>query len=193
MEAEREGIVGVDHTPPFPSMKTNGLDTPSSMLRRRNSISSSVVPTKLDLPAQSSSFPVVNGDKSSSLPTDFELVSLRSQTYTSLKDLLPSSPAAVVQSPTGPGSQSCYEISIRNRLVKQAAWAYLQPMSSSPSSSGTYFFHRMWVRVSSDYFRNPVNACLGFIKQHIIPVITRVFNRLLGAIWVGRRHEKRHQ
>ncbi|XP_010246557.1 PREDICTED: uncharacterized protein LOC104589812 [Nelumbo nucifera] len=159
----------------------------SSTLRRRNSIASSL-PIKLDLPpVLSSSFP--NGDKSSSLPNDFELVSLQSQTYTSLRDLMPSSPGAVVQSPTGPGSQSGYEISIKNRLVKQAAWAYLQPMSSPVDSSGRHFFRRMWTKFSGEYLRNSVSACIGFINRKIIPRITRVFDRLLGNIWVGWRHE----
>ncbi|OVA07113.1 hypothetical protein BVC80_1289g28 [Macleaya cordata] len=166
-------------------------EVPSS-LHRRNSIPSAMVPTKLDIPIklQSSSFPITNGDRVSSLSAvDFELISLKSsQEYTSLKDLIPSSsPTTAVQSPTASGIQSCYEISIRNRLVKQAAWAYLQPMSSSPNSSGNSF-RRMWVRFSSECIRNPVNACLRFINRRIIPTISQALNRILGAIWVWKRN-----
>ncbi|RZC78561.1 hypothetical protein C5167_002999 [Papaver somniferum] len=108
----------------------------SSSLRRRNSFPSSMV---LDIPIQlqSSSYP--NGDNVSS-SLDFELFSFKPSSssqddkYTSLKDLMPYSLSAAIQSPTGSMILPCYEISIRNRLVKQAAWAYLQPMSSSPVS-----------------------------------------------------------
>ncbi|KAI3753031.1 hypothetical protein L2E82_25075 [Cichorium intybus] len=54
----------------------------------------------------------------------------------SLWDILPS-PAANVQSPKAP-IYSGYEISIRNPLVKHVAWAYLQPMSTSPSADGSH-------------------------------------------------------
>ncbi|KAF8395447.1 hypothetical protein HHK36_019393 [Tetracentron sinense] len=167
------------------------MEAPSS-LRRRNSIPSSVLPTKLHLPAKpkSSSFPYTNGDKPSLSTVDFELLSLRSLSYTSLKDLIPSSPGPGIQSPTGPASQSGYEISIRNRLVKQAAWAYLQPMSASSSSSGGHFFRRMWVKFSGEYIMNPINACLEFINLHVIPAIIRAFDMLLGAIWIGRNKKR---
>ncbi|XP_076888419.1 uncharacterized protein LOC143538845 [Bidens hawaiensis] len=80
---------------------------------------------------------------------DFELVSLRPASYTSLRDVLPPT-AAAVQSPKLPSYtvHSGYEISIRNRLVKQAAWAYLQPVSVSLDSGGTTVFHRLWTRLS---------------------------------------------
>eukprot|EP00262_Sarcandra_glabra_P020724 TRINITY_DN8404_c0_g1_i1.p1 TRINITY_DN8404_c0_g1~~TRINITY_DN8404_c0_g1_i1.p1 ORF type:complete len:170 (+),score=0.66 TRINITY_DN8404_c0_g1_i1:134-643(+) len=163
-------------------------DSPAN-LRRRNS-NPSPVPTKLDLPAkpQSSSFPTANGDNRSFLTVDFELVNLKPMSYTSLKDLMPSSPAAI-QSPTAAGAGNWNEISIRNRLVKQAAWAYLQPMAVSPESSNQHFFHRIRNRFSSE-FRNPVNACLGFINFRVIPTIARAFNRLLGAFWIGRSRKR---
>ncbi|KAF3442721.1 hypothetical protein FNV43_RR16638 [Rhamnella rubrinervis] len=115
----------------------------SSNLRRRNSIATSV-PASLTLPLthpiteslHSSSFPNQNGAMAPPPPPlDFELVSLKSSlAYTSLKDLIPTSPGGFVNSPTAASAaNSGYEISIRNRLVKQAAWAYLQPMSSSPA------------------------------------------------------------
>lgn len=127
--------------------------TPSP-LRRRNSIATSVViPTRFTVatpkPIHSSS--LRNGAVSlfpPPPPLDFELISLKSsQAYTSLKDLLP---FAAVNSPTS-ASASASEISIRNRLVKQAAWAYLQPtISPLPDSSGSRFLlRRLWLRFSS--------------------------------------------
>ncbi|KAH7512228.1 uncharacterized protein LOC107432265 isoform X2 [Ziziphus jujuba] len=162
---------------------------PLSNPRRRNSISTPlVVPANLTLsttppitkPLYSTSFPNQNGTVSPTPPPplDFELVSLKtSLAYTSLRDLIPSSPGGLIHSPTAASAvNSGYEISIRNRLVKQAAWAYLQPMSSSPVSVGTHFFHRFSLRLSA---QNPVSACLGFIRSHVIPTLTRAFDGIL--------------
>ncbi|XP_008784096.1 uncharacterized protein LOC103703129 [Phoenix dactylifera] len=56
--------------------------------------------------------------------------------YTSLRDILASSPSAScgLLSPS-PSSAGPGEIQIRNRLVKQAAYAYLQPTPSSWEST----------------------------------------------------------
>ncbi|KAH7574828.1 hypothetical protein ACOSP7_005893 [Xanthoceras sorbifolium] len=70
--------------------------------------------------------------------SDIELISLQVATYTSLKDLLPTSSSSPQQSVTSPSAHnsSWHEIPIRNPLVKQAALAYLQPMSSPLPDSG---------------------------------------------------------
>ena len=163
---------------------------PSSTLRRRNSIATSVVvPARLSFtaaaaatttkPLQSfNTFPnQQNGTVSRPPPLDYEeILSLKCstpQTYTSLKDILPVSASnAAVSSPT-PASASAvssgYEISIRNRLVKQAAWAYLQPMSSSPGSSGPHFLHRLWL------------SFLSFFKRHVVPAFTHLLHQVLRA------------
>ncbi|CAH2064306.1 unnamed protein product [Thlaspi arvense] len=90
-----------------------------------------------------------NGGVSQTL--DLELVSVNKSSddplpcYTSLKDILPSttttidSPSVSVVGPT---------ISIRNRLVKQAACAYLQPSTPTPSSNPSFL-----CRVSSSFIR----------------------------------------
>ncbi|KAG0484961.1 hypothetical protein HPP92_008810 [Vanilla planifolia] len=56
--------------------------------------------------------------------------------YTSIRDLLDSSPKSCVASPTAGGC----EIKIRNPLLKQAATAYLQlmPLSSESNSSDRF-------------------------------------------------------
>ncbi|KAJ8899112.1 hypothetical protein K2173_010454 [Erythroxylum novogranatense] len=163
--------------------ESNAPSTPP--IRRSNSIATSVmIPVKLTLPSKplrtsSLDLPYTNG-VASSPPTGLglELVSAKSSlTYTSLKDVLVFSS---VNSPTAVSGSAC-EISIRNRLVKQAAWAYLQPMSSSPSSSGTHFLHRVWLQFSA---RNPFSACFGFISRHFLPTIAGAINRVLSVFWV---------
>ncbi|KAK6231913.1 hypothetical protein QQP08_017713 [Theobroma cacao] len=160
---------------------------PLSTLGRRNSISSPVqLPTRLTLltpkPLQTANS-LPNGSASSS-PFDLELISLKTSlaSYTSLKDILPSS-AVAINSPTAAGSatNSGYEISIRNRLVKQAAWAYLQPMSASPDSSGPHFFRRIWLRFSS---QNPISSCLRFFQLKLLPGLTRVVDLILRYIGI---------
>ncbi|KAF9597759.1 hypothetical protein IFM89_021513 [Coptis chinensis] len=146
-------------------------------------MTSPLLPKDLHIPnlkQQSSSFP--NSDTSSFPTVDLELLSLKPTAYTSLKEILPS--LSAVQSPTGASTQSIYEIPIRNHLVKQAAWAYLQPMSASPGSANRHSFRRMWGRFSTWYLRNPINACYEFICQRVIPTITRAFDLILGAIRV---------
>ncbi|CAN4113983.1 unnamed protein product [Withania somnifera] len=146
--------------------------------RRRNSF---VLPPKLRLVHQSSSSTsttaTATSSTSSSLTTtttnsvngDFELFSIKPASYTSLRDLLP--PAAV----NSPGS----EISIRNRLVKQAAWAYLQPMSTSPDSSGRSLFRRLFFRSPVN---NPVAGVIEFVDRYVFAPLTRAVDWLLRAI-----------
>ncbi|MED6192180.1 hypothetical protein PIB30_007711 [Stylosanthes scabra] len=138
----------------------------SAALRRHNSMVAPP-PTKLSVPHRTSSLDSPYTDQT------FELVSFNnvnvnvnltsSSFYTSLRDLLPSS---AVNSPTASSSSA---ISIRNRLVKHAAWAYLQPMSSSPSSSSS---------TSSPYFLRRLSACLGSVFRRI----AKIFDRILLAI-----------
>ncbi|CAN1133976.1 hypothetical protein LINPERPRIM_LOCUS16367 [Linum perenne] len=157
-------------------------------LRRRNSIATAVsLPSRLSL--HTSSLPPSNGSFPSPSHLDFELYSFEqdSSSYTSLKDLLPSSavdsPAAAAAG--GGGGSFCYgsayEICIRNHLVKQAAWAYLQPMSASPGSDGPHnFLRRLWLKL-----RNPISACFRFVELHLIPRISRTFSRIFSSIWIA--------
>ncbi|KAG7017485.1 hypothetical protein SDJN02_19350, partial [Cucurbita argyrosperma subsp. argyrosperma] len=156
---------------------------PLPNLRRRNSITVPVVvPSKLSLLAATNSSRGVAS--SPQLPLAFELVPIKSSSssssspslaYTSLRDILPS--ATAIYSPTAASAaNSGYEISIRNRLVKQAAWAYLQPMASSPSSSGPHLLHRIWLRFS---------AWLSFVNLPIISSVTNAFNRIFRIVGVS--------
>ncbi|KMT06666.1 hypothetical protein BVRB_7g158300 [Beta vulgaris subsp. vulgaris] len=114
---------------------------------------------------------------------DFELKSQSSDIYTSLKDILPWSPSSIL-SPTpavaiagisASSAGSGYEISIRNRLVKQAAWAYLQPtLSSSPSSSSRGFCF------SGDFFR-PI---IANFRRVLSETAARVYDWLVDALWL---------
>lgn len=60
--------------------------------------------------------------------SDIEMVTIESLTYTSLKDLLPASPPAIM-SPTNGRKDSWREIPMKDPLLQHAAWAYLQPMA----------------------------------------------------------------
>ncbi|KAL2250827.1 uncharacterized protein LOC105174003 [Sesamum indicum] len=126
------------------------------LLRRWKSISTSVVALPTNLSAYSSS-----------TSDDLQLLSIKPvpHSYSSLKDILPSSVA--VNSPQPKAAQPGPDICIRNRLVKQAAWAYLQPMSTSLGSTGDNFFHHLWTRVASaiDFVvRNVVRALDGTLR-----------------------------
>ncbi|KAF5737419.1 putative COPII coat assembly protein SEC16 [Tripterygium wilfordii] len=150
--------------------------TPSNLRRRSLSVTSGVIPNTLTL--HTTSLP--NGT-STAAPLDYELVSLNSSSsYTSLKDLLPSNSAAINSPNATAAASSLYEISIRNRLVKHAAWAYLQPMSSSPDASAPHFLRRLWLRFSSP--RNLVSDFFNFINCQVIPGIARAFDCIFRLI-----------
>ncbi|KAE8690296.1 hypothetical protein F3Y22_tig00110896pilonHSYRG00010 [Hibiscus syriacus] len=159
--------------------------SPPSTLRRRNSITTPVqIPAKLTIVTPKLLQTATSLPKGSAAPSplSLELISLKASfaSYTSLKDILPS-PAVDINSPSAAGSatNSGYEISIRNRLVKQAAWAYLQPMSASPDSSGPHFFCRLWLQFSS---HNPISSCLRFFNLKLLPGLTGLVNRIFGSI-----------
>lgn len=157
----------------------------NTTLKRRNSLPSAViVPPRKPKPLNGNRH---SNNRSPPLPpsfsaADFELFPLKSpplpssDNYTSLRDILPCSPSSIL-SPTpaiaiaGISSSSCgsgYEISIRNRLVKQAAWAYLQPtVSTSPSSSSRRLCF------SGEFFRRTVSE-----------TVTRVYDWLVDALWL---------
>lgn len=66
--------------------------------------------------------------------------------YTSLCDLLQDDESSArLQSPT-----SCYDIPIRNMLVKQAAYAYLQPQKSPKPQKEQSWFGRIFLQVDED-------------------------------------------
>ncbi|KAJ0480659.1 hypothetical protein HanIR_Chr13g0634181 [Helianthus annuus] len=98
---------------------------------------------------------------------DFQLNGIKHTCYTSLRDILPSPPTAI-HSPKPPYSapNSGYDISIRNRLVKQAAWAYLQPMSTSHESDESA---RVWWTQFSGSLIRLVTAAFDCLLLSIHP------------------------
>ncbi|KAF1868116.1 hypothetical protein Lal_00018632 [Lupinus albus] len=54
--------------------------------------------------------------------------------------------------------------SIRNHLVKQAPWAYLQPMSASPTSSP----------VTPHFLHHCFSAFLIFVNHHLSSALSQV-------------------
>lgn len=87
--------------------------------------------------------------------------------YTSIRDLIDSSPRSCVASPTSVGS----EIQIRNPLVKQAVYAYLQltpsctesTSSSSSSSRWSLPLRRLLAAISAAF--RPLRRCFGIIGR----------------------------
>ncbi|OWM80447.1 hypothetical protein CDL15_Pgr019727 [Punica granatum] len=94
--------------------------------------------------------------------SDIEMISLQSATYTSLRDLIPSSPPAIM-SPTN--NSSWYEIPIRNPLVKQAALAYLQPMSTPPEVGDKGLLARLRERC----------GCLRWLRDVVLAALRDAF------------------
>ena len=89
--------------------------------------------------SHSPTFLLHNGFSSSQI-SDIEMINIQSVSYTSLKDLLPISPPGIT-SPTQ--NSSWHEIPIKNPLVKHAALAYLQPMSSPTEVGEKGLFGRL--------------------------------------------------
>lgn len=88
--------------------------------------------------------------------------------YTSMRDLIATTPlAAAFPSPgggSGDGWRPC-DIPIRNRLVKQAARAYLLPMAAaarSPRRRGT--LRRIWTAISCGL---TLGSCFDFVRRLI--------------------------
>lgn len=86
--------------------------------------------------------------------------------YTSIRDLIVSSPRSCVASPTSVGS----EIQIRNPLVKQAVYAYLQLTpsctDSAPSSSSSSWIlplRRLLAAISASF--RPLRRCFGIVAR----------------------------
>ncbi|KAH6762145.1 hypothetical protein C2S52_019578 [Perilla frutescens var. hirtella] len=127
-------------------MKSTPAKSPN--LRRWSSISPSVTTGRSSPSATLSS----SSDDLELLPMKAASHYHSRHSYSSLKDLLPA--VAAVNSPKLKSTPPRSDICIRNRLVKQAARAYLSPMSDYPSSGGGNFFHRLWTGVAAfiDFF-----------------------------------------
>ncbi|KAF3661790.1 putative HVA22-like protein i-like [Capsicum annuum] len=161
------------------------ITTPTNNILGSTSLTNSaILPRKRSLPDQlsastitttttttSSSSTSASSSLTNSIADDYELFSIKPVSYTSLRDILP--PSSI----NSPGS----EISIRNRLVKQAAWAYLQPMATSPDSSSRSLFGCMFFRFPVN---NPVAGVIELFDRCILAPLTRAVDWLLRAIWI---------
>lgn len=130
--------------------------------------------SEIDFPLKTpaSGFVVTNGINSKlGFSDDIEMIALQTLTYTSLKDLMPVASTTEVFSSTYSRNQSWEEIPIKNPLVKHAAWAYLQPMSSTPENEDRSVLDRLKCGV----------GCCEFIHQVVVPMIKEAFGRISGA------------
>ncbi|XVF45582.1 hypothetical protein PTKIN_Ptkin02bG0217600 [Pterospermum kingtungense] len=124
------------------------MDTDTPIIENPNPNTNKEANLSLDHPSINSHSPTFllhnNGFINSSEVSDIEMITIQSVSYTSLKDLLPSStPAAAITSPTHNSSWYEIEIPIKNPLVKHAALAYLQPMSTPPEVGEKGLFGRL--------------------------------------------------
>ncbi|KAL9278615.1 hypothetical protein AtEden1_Chr5g0088751 [Arabidopsis thaliana] len=128
--------------------------SPATQLRRTKSISNMTTLTPPEVP-----FDIASTPPSS---FDYELISVKPSSfvaYTSLRDIISSPINSSLNLPSINGSCSpvistaAGDISIRNRLVKQAALSYLQPtvLTSSDDSAGSQFFRRVWLHLSAGF------------------------------------------
>ncbi|KAF8045770.1 hypothetical protein N665_4448s0002 [Sinapis alba] len=135
-------------------MDTPPSTSPATPLRRRISVAT---PT----PVITSNIPFAI-ESSSTTPSsfDFDLISIKPPAfvaYTSLRDIISSPSNSSVKLPSINGCSSPVlstvgDISIRDPLVKQAAWSYLQAtaQTSSEDSPGCrQFLRRVWLHFSA--------------------------------------------
>lgn len=169
------------------SLRPHPDPSPTSSLRRRLSLAGAGGP-----PAKLLSLPSA-ANTAADLAVDVELVSLGNAplAYTSLKDIIPALPSLTPMSPAaaaGPATaatgHSRGDIPIRNRLVKQAAWAYLQPMAASSQSTAGSVFHRLCSRIAGD-LRDHFAAGIHFFRLRVVPAISQAFGCLFGVLWLG--------
>ncbi|KAJ0266280.1 Uncharacterized protein HA466_0003110 [Hirschfeldia incana] len=132
-------------------METPQSTSPATPLRRRISVAT---PT----PLINSDIPFAIESSTTPSPFDFDLISIKPPSfvaYTSLRDIISSpSNSSSVKLPSINGSSSpntVGDISIRDPLVKQAAWSYLQAtaQTSSEDSAGCQFLRRVWLHFSA--------------------------------------------
>lgn len=113
---------------------------------------------------------------SSQISSDVEMITVRSVSYTSLKDLLPCTSSTIgTSSPTHNSSWHDDVSNIKNPLVKHAALAYLQPMSTPPEVGEKGMFGRL------------VESCCG--ECGCVSWISDVVWRNVKETFLGRREE----
>ncbi|KAB2636267.1 hypothetical protein D8674_026801 [Pyrus ussuriensis x Pyrus communis] len=100
--------------------------------------------------------------------SDIEMVTIQTVSYTSLKDLLPASPPLSVMSPIHNSSWHD-EIPIKNPLVKHAALAYLQPMSTPPEVGDKGLLRMLGEKCHCEL------GCLAWVGDVVLKTVRDVF------------------
>ncbi|GFP89072.1 hypothetical protein PHJA_001050900 [Phtheirospermum japonicum] len=90
------------------------------------------------------------------------MFAFRSISYTTLKDLMPSSPSSTASPTSG---SSWKEIPIKDPLVQHAAWAYLQPMAEARDED-----ERWWRRL-----RNNCSGLWGCFNDVVLVMFKGLF------------------
>ncbi|GAB4853121.1 hypothetical protein Ancab_017305 [Ancistrocladus abbreviatus] len=131
--------------------------------------------------------------------SDVELVVLRPVTYTSLKDITPSSPPSqqgVLTPPASGGTRknSWDDVAIKNPLVKQAAIAYLQPMSTPPVMGDRNWLQRLKDKFCFGRDDEEVNqlGCLGFANHVVFVPIRGILCRAIGISSSSTDEQSQH-
>ncbi|CAN6554568.1 unnamed protein product [Malus baccata var. baccata] len=106
--------------------------------------------------------------------SDIEMITIQTVTYTSLRDLLPASPQPSIMSPIHNSSWHD-EIPIKNPLVKHAALAYLQPMSSPPEVGDKGLFRMIREKCNCEF------GCLRWFGDVVLKTVRDVFGGVCGC------------
>lgn len=103
--------------------------------------------------------------------SDIEMITIPSVKYTSLRDILPDPPlSTAITSPVN--NSSWHEIPIKNPLLKQAALAYLQPMSTPPEMGKKGLFDKLKEKCSCG---GREMGCLEWLSGVVWKTIKQLF------------------
>lgn len=133
----------------------------------------------------------VEGSPSEDLSNSAELGELNRLTlqYTSLRDLISVTSSAKRGGTPRVKEAHCYDITqvkFKNKLLKQAARAYLLPIGIETTAE-VHFFARFWKSFTNNkalavsikqYLQSQVQACVSFFKVQASSTFSSAFNRL---------------
>ncbi|GMH13516.1 hypothetical protein Nepgr_015357 [Nepenthes gracilis] len=132
-----------------------------------------------------------DGNYPLSLISDFGIVDVQASAYTSLKDIIPPYPPSPPAAVTPPWSRkdSLEGIPIKNPLVKQAALAYLQPMSTPTEIEDRSWFVQLKDKCCllhrGDADRS---TCFDFLNDIVLSPAVQAFRRIFGISSTENKH-----